>query len=131
MRAVEDIAEITESLASRSADFSQKEDTSPKMSFSPLSPPLFVEYAGRRHHVSNIRFVIGRERATCQLVLPDANVSRNHAIVEWANGAYFIVDQGSTNGVGLRGQRIRRKQIVEGDAFEICGHMIAFTFRIQ
>jgi pSer/pThr/pTyr-binding forkhead associated (FHA) protein len=97
----------------------------------PLSPPLFVDYAGRRYHVASMRFVIGRDQKTCHLVLPDSNVSRNHAVVEWINGVYWLVDQGSTNGVGCNGHRIHRKQIVEGDRFEISGHTIVFTYRVR
>jgi hypothetical protein len=110
--------------------FSEAEDTSPKMNLSPLNPPLFVDYAGRRSHVNHPRFVIGRERTMCHLVLPDSNVSRQHAAVEWHDGQYYLVDLGSTNGVGCGGHRIHRKQIVEGDRFEICGHTITFSFRL-
>ncbi len=124
------IDEKLEALPSRGSGFDDAEDTSPKMNLSPLNPPLFVEYAGRRGHVNALRFVIGRERTTCHLVLPDSNVSRQHAIVEWVNGQYFLVDQGSTNGVGCGGHRIHRKQIVEGDRFDICGHTITFSFRM-
>ncbi len=122
--------EKLEQLPERSHEFSDAEDTSPKMNLSPLNPPLFVEYAGRRGHVNHPRFVIGRERTTCHLVLPDSNVSRQHAVVEWNNGAYYLVDLGSTNGVGCGGHRIHRKQIVEGDRFDICGHAITFSFRL-
>ncbi len=126
----EAIEEKLEALPSRGSAFDDAEDTSPKMNLSPLNPPLFAEYAGRRGHVNALRFVIGRERTTCHLVLPDSNVSRQHAVVEWVNGQYFLVDQGSTNGVGCGGHRIHRKQIVEGDHFDICGHTITFSFRM-
>ena len=49
--------------------------------------------------------------------------------VEFQNGAYFMVDMGSTNGVEFNGQRIARKQIGEGDVFRICDHDILFTYR--
>ena len=110
--------------------FSESEKTSPKMNLAPLDPPLFVEYQGARSHVGAARFVIGRERTTCNLVLADSNVSRQHAVVEWNAGQYFLLDLGSTNGVGCNGHRIHRKQIVEGDRFDICGHTITFSFRV-
>jgi pSer/pThr/pTyr-binding forkhead associated (FHA) protein len=40
-----------------------------------------------------------------------------------------MVDLGSRNGVGYNGHRIHRKQIVEGDRFEIHGHTFTFSFR--
>lgn len=105
------------------------EPTSPKLVLShPM--PLFVIYLGKRVEVRGNRFVIGREPATCNLVLADANVSRKHAIVEFVDGKHYLVDQGSTNGVGAGGHRIHRKQIVEGDQFEICGHSLTFSFRV-
>lgn len=109
----------------------QRESTSPKMFATPLQPPLFLEYLGRKYHVSHPRFVIGREKGSCHLLIADANVSRQHAVVEWNAGNYYMVDQGSTNGVGSGGHRIHRKQIVEGDRFEISGHVLTFTFRLQ
>lgn len=105
------------------------EPTSPKLVLSnPM--PLFVTYLGKRVEVRGNRFVIGREPASCNLVLADANVSRKHAIVELVDGKHYLVDQGSTNGVGSGGHRIHRKQIVEGDQFEICGHVLTFSFRV-
>lgn len=101
------------------------------MNLTPLSPPLFADYAGRRYHVASMRFVVGRDQKTCHLVLADASVSRQHAIVEWVNGVYYLVDQGSANGTGCNGHRIHRKQIVEGDRFDICGHAISFTYRVK
>jgi hypothetical protein len=128
LRAAEDIAELTESLASHEIN-NDRESTAPKPMTGELKPALFAEYGGRRYSIATPRFVIGRERTTCHLVLPDPNVSRQHAVVEWANGVYFLVDQGSLNGVGCSGHRIHRKQIIDGDSFEICGHSIRFTFR--
>ena len=56
-------------------------------------------------------------------------MSRQHAMVEFQNGVYFMVDMGSTNGVEFNGQRIARKQIGEGDSFRICDHEMRFTYR--
>jgi pSer/pThr/pTyr-binding forkhead associated (FHA) protein len=93
------------------------------------SGQLSVVYQGERTLVSKERFVIGRGKQSSDLTLKDPNVSRQHAMVEYQNGAYFIVDMGSTNGVEHNGQRIARKQISEGDTFRICDHELRFTFR--
>ena len=79
--------------------------------------------------VTKERFVIGRGKQSSDLTLKDPNVSRQHAMVEFQNGVYFMVDMGSTNGVEYNGQRIARKQIAEGDAFRICDHEVRFTYR--
>jgi neural Wiskott-Aldrich syndrome protein len=90
---------------------------------------LSVYYAGDRVVVAKDRFVIGRGKQSSDLTLKDPNVSRQHAMVEFQNGAYFIVDMGSTNGVEFNGQRVARKQIAEGDIFRICDHEIRFSYR--
>jgi neural Wiskott-Aldrich syndrome protein len=90
---------------------------------------LSVIYQGERLPVTKDRFVIGRGKQSSDLTLKDPNVSRQHAMVEFQNGVYFMVDMGSTNGVEYNGQRIARKQIAEGDVFKICDHEMRFTYR--
>lgn len=97
--------------------------------FVPAPPPLFLDYAGRRYAINVARFIVGRERGACHLVLADPNVSRQHAAIELVSGAFYIVDLGSRNGIGYNGHRIHKKQIVEGDRFELGGHVLAFSFR--
>ncbi len=90
---------------------------------------LSVIYQGERMSISKDRFVIGRGKQSSDLTLKDPNVSRQHAMIEFQNGVYFMVDMGSTNGVEYNGQRIARKQIAEGDVFRICDHEMRFTYR--
>lgn len=90
---------------------------------------LALVYQGEKVSVSKDRFVIGRGKQSSDLTLKDPNVSRQHAMVEFQNGLYFMVDMGSTNGIEFNGQRIARKQINEGDVFRICDHDILFTYR--
>jgi hypothetical protein len=91
--------------------------------------PLSVIYQGEKHGITKDRFVIGRGKQSSDLTLKDPNVSRQHAMIEYQNGVYFMVDMGSTNGVEHNGQRIARKQIAEGDIFRICDHDLRFTYR--
>jgi len=93
------------------------------------SAQLSIIYQGEKHGVSKDRFVIGRGKQSSDLTLKDPNVSRQHAMIEYQNGVYFMVDMGSTNGVEYNGQRIARKQIAEGDVFRICDHDLRFTYR--
>jgi hypothetical protein len=90
---------------------------------------LCVMYQGEKIPVTKDRFVIGRGKQSSDLTLKDPNVSRQHAMIEFQNGIYFMVDMGSTNGVEYNGQRIARKQIAEGDVFKICDHDLRFTYR--
>jgi hypothetical protein len=90
---------------------------------------LTIVYQGERQAITKDRFVIGRGKQSSDLTLKDPNVSRQHAMVEFQNGVYFMVDMGSTNGVEYNGQRIARRQIVEGDVYRICDHAVLFTYR--
>ncbi len=90
---------------------------------------LTLVYQGERFAITKDRFVIGRGKQASDLTLKDPNVSRQHAMIEFQNGVYFMVDMGSTNGIEYNGQRIARKQIIEGDVFRICDHDLVFTYR--
>ncbi len=89
---------------------------------------LTVVYQGERHPVSKDRFVIGRGKQSSDLTIRDPNVSRQHALIEHADGQYYIVDLGSTNGIEFQGQRVQRQLIVEGTVLRICDHEVHFTF---
>ena len=92
-------------------------------------PTLAAFYGGQRFVVNKDRFIIGRGKQSSDLTIKDPNVSRQHAMVEFLNGQYYMVDMGSTNGVEYNGQRIARKAISEGDLFRICDHEVRFSYR--
>jgi neural Wiskott-Aldrich syndrome protein len=93
-----------------------------------VARPMYVDYAGYRYPVATERFIIGRSRKECDLAIADTNVSRQHAVVEWFNGCFHIVDMGSTNGIEFNGQRVYRRIIRDGDTFQIAGHELRFGF---
>jgi pSer/pThr/pTyr-binding forkhead associated (FHA) protein len=95
----------------------------------PQGSTLTLIYNGERHPITKERFVIGRGKQSSDLMLKDPNVSRQHAVVEFLDGAYFMVDMGSTNGVSFNGERLARQPIAEGDTFRICDHDLMFTYR--
>ena len=95
----------------------------------PGAPVLAAFYGGQRYVVNKDRFIIGRGKQSSDLTIKDPNVSRQHAMVEFLNGQYYMVDMGSTNGVEYNGQRIARKAIAEGDLYRICDHEVRFTYR--
>jgi hypothetical protein len=100
----------------------------------PAPPPkgsgaLAVYYKGEFFRINKDRFVIGRGKQASDLTIKDPNVSRQHAMIEFINGHYFIVDMGSTNGVEFEGQRIQRKLITDGDIFRVCDHELLFVYQ--
>ena len=102
------------------------------VSGNPMGPgvaTLAAFYAGQKYIVNKDRFIIGRGKQSSDLTIKDPNVSRQHAMIEFANGQYYMVDMGSTNGVEFNGQRVTRKVIGEGDLFRICDHELRFSYR--
>ena len=95
----------------------------------PYGAQLTVWYDGQPCSVNKDRFVIGRGKQSSDLTIKDPNVSRQHAMVEFLNGQYYMVDMGSTNGIEYNGQRIARKAVQDGDVYRICDHDLRFTFR--
>ena len=93
------------------------------------SGQLNVTYGSERLTVNKDRFIIGRGKQSSDLTIKDPNVSRQHAMVEFLNGQYYMVDMGSTNGVEFNGQRISRRPIGEGDIYRICDHEVRFSYR--
>lgn len=73
---------------------------------------------GRRHRVTQRTTTLGRSR-DCDIVVQDANASRQHAEVRHIGLDYFLVDLGSTNGTIVNGQRIRRHPLAHGDRIMI------------
>lgn len=61
---------------------------------------------------------IGR-RSNCDLVLRVDSVSREHCRIEVNDGAYWIYDNGSSNGTLLNGLRIERAKLVHGDVITL------------
>lgn len=90
---------------------------------------LSIWYQNQSTVVNKDRFIIGRGKQSSDLTIKDPNVSRQHAMVEFVNGQYYMVDMGSTNGIEYNGQRIARKAVQEGDIFRICDHELRFTYR--
>jgi hypothetical protein len=93
-----------------------------------LKPRLWVIYRERRHPVTRSTFTIGRDRKFADLAIRDGWVSRKHAAVIFRNGAYYLKDLGSTNGIHYKGMRIDRKRIDEGDVIQIREHELRFTY---
>lgn len=53
------------------------------------------------------------------LVLNDPMVSRRHAVVVYENGSYVVIDQKSTHGTFLNGNRIERAELNSGDELQL------------
>jgi diguanylate cyclase (GGDEF)-like protein len=62
--------------------------------------------AGRVHLVSAESLVVGRA-STCDLIIDDASLSRQHCRIRKTNGVWFVEDLESRNGTQVNGMRIK------------------------
>jgi hypothetical protein len=81
------------------------------------TPPVLT-LAGERHELAKEAILIGRSRE-CDVTVDDPNVSRRHAEVRQENGAWWIVDLGSTNGIEVNGERVERARLEPDDAIVV------------
>ncbi|MBI3764504.1 MAG: FHA domain-containing protein [Chloroflexi bacterium] len=75
--------------------------------------------AGQRWTLAKEVFTLGRG-AECDVVVADRQVSREHARIRRADGAYWVEDLESKNGTHVNGQRITAPQrLQDGDVIQI------------
>lgn len=90
---------------------------------------IYLVFDNQKYRIDKEQFIIGRGSKSSDLPIKDGNVSRKHAAVIRRNGAFFIKDLGSTNGIDFKGMRIDNKRIDEGDVFHICEYELKFTYK--
>ena len=71
-----------------------------------------------RHELGEDKAVLGRSRE-CDITLDDPNASRRHAEIRREDGAFWIVDLGSTNGIEVNGERVDRARLTHSDTILI------------
>jgi len=85
-----------------------------------------LSWNGASHEVKSRRVVIGRSR-DCDIQLADSNVSRRHAELRQEGASYWIVDLGSTNGMEVNGQRVKRAKLRSGDTITLGSTEVTFS----
>lgn len=83
---------------------------------------------GESIRVDKDTMTVGRSR-TCDIVIPSAKVSRQHASLSLTGIDLFIEDLGSANGVWLNGEKITRTRVSEGDVYTISDETLSFSMR--
>ena len=72
------------------------------------------------------RTIMGRH-PTCQVVLDDGAVSRNHAHIIFDGSRYYLEDLRSRNGTEINGMRVGVKaELRDGDSIRVCDHTFQF-----
>lgn len=77
--------------------------------------------AGRLYPLGADTYTIGRHQDNA-LRLEDGGISRFHARVTWLGNAHAIEDLASSNGTWLRGRRISRAVLANGDIVQLGSH---------
>jgi hypothetical protein len=83
-----------------------------------LETRAFLVNGADRRELTTERAVIGRSRE-CEIQIADPNVSRQHAELRREGDGYAIVDLGSTNGIEVNGQRVKRATLSPGDRISL------------
>jgi predicted component of type VI protein secretion system len=68
----------------------------------------------RRLFLEQDRLSIGRLSYN-DVILPSAQISRQHAELRYINGQWWIADLQSTNGLHINGRRVQQHQLADGD----------------
>jgi hypothetical protein len=89
-----------------------------------------LTWEGQRHEVAKRREVIGRSK-DADVQVADPNVSRRHAELRQEGATYWVVDLDSTNGVEVKGKRVKRLKLEDGARFTVGSTEIAFTRELQ
>jgi pSer/pThr/pTyr-binding forkhead associated (FHA) protein len=77
-------------------------------------PRALLNIRGKRRELEGDRVVLGRSR-DCDIPIDDANVSRRHAEIVHEDGGWWVVDLGSTNGVEVNGEQVKRARLEPND----------------
>jgi hypothetical protein len=85
---------------------------------------------GQRFIVEEDGFYIGRDPALSKVVVPDTRVSKRHVRIVPRDGKVWAVDQSSTNGTFLGGQRITEVQLKRGDTLVLGDNAATFVYQI-
>jgi len=80
---------------------------------------------GNQVALGNRHVIIGR-LATCDVVIPDQNVSRHHAEILWQAGVPYIADLASTNGTQVNGLPITTQELHSGDRIRVGSTVLLF-----
>jgi hypothetical protein len=89
-----------------------------------------LSWPGGRHEISKRRIVVGRSK-DADVQVADPNVSRRHAEVRQEGATYWLIDLDSTNGIEVRGKRVKRVKLEDGTRFTVGSTEISFSRELQ
>ncbi|MDQ3282496.1 MAG: FHA domain-containing protein [Acidobacteriota bacterium] len=85
---------------------------------------------GQRFVIEDEGFYIGRDPVLSKIVVPDSRISKRHVRIVPRDGRVWAIDEGSTNGTFLKGQRITEVQLKRGDTLVLGDDAATFVYQI-
>ncbi len=79
--------------------------------------------AGDEHALDRPKLVLGRGPGV-DLAFDDAEMSCQHAAIEWSGEGFRVCDLGSTNGTLVNGKRVQAHELAPGDRLELGRHVL-------
>lgn len=94
----------------------------------PQSPRGFLLLRGLILPIPRSRkFIVGRDKNTCDVALPDQRVSKQHLIIMYRENKYVVTDLESVNGTYLNGEKIHGSiTLVPGDEINVTPFSMLF-----
>jgi hypothetical protein len=89
-----------------------------------------LTWNGERHEIAKRRVILGRSK-DADVQVADPNVSRRHAELRQEGATYWLIDLDSTNGVEVRGKRVKRLKLEDGTRFTVGSTEISFSRELQ
>ncbi|HEX7626628.1 MAG TPA: DUF3662 and FHA domain-containing protein [Gaiellaceae bacterium] len=89
-----------------------------------------LSWSGERHEITDRQVVLGRSK-DADLQVNDPNVSRRHAELRQEGATYWLIDLDSTNGIEVKGRRVKRLKLEDGTRFTIGSTEISFSRELQ
>jgi hypothetical protein len=119
-----DLAAAVESVAPAPDESSARP---PRAAARPVADrPWHVELeSGERIAIDKPTMIVGRSR-TCDVIIPSAKVSRQHATLTLVGAELFIEDLGSANGTWKDDRRVSREALAPGDEVRISDATLRF-----
>jgi glycine betaine catabolism B len=97
--------------------------------FKPQTPSEFQEIELSSNNLLAKEFLIGR-LPSCDFVLPNANISRQHAKIIFQSGRYHFIDLGSSGGSWLNQTQLKSNQqypLKSGDVLRVAEYHLEIT----
>ncbi|HET8774322.1 MAG TPA: FHA domain-containing protein [Thermoanaerobaculia bacterium] len=85
---------------------------------------------GQRFIIEDEGFYIGRDPSLSKVVVPDTRVSKRHLRIVPRDGKVWALDQGSTNGTFMGGQKIAEVQLKRGDTLILGDNAATFVYQV-